>query len=86
MRTHGNNTVATITPPNRGGSATASSRNSNGSNPVPGSDSKPPAKLKLDARLESIREVIESQPTVIQTTISDTAVAMLLATKILRDK
>jgi hypothetical protein len=42
--------------------------------------------LKLDARLESIREVIESQPTAIQTTLSDTAVAMLLSTKILRDK
>jgi hypothetical protein len=40
----------------------------------------------LDARLESIREVIESQPTAIQTTLSDTAVAMLLATKTLRDK
>ena len=86
MRTHGNNTAATITPPHRVGTVTASSRNSNGPNPNPGSDTKPPPKLKLDARLESIREVIESQPTAIQLTLSDTAVAMLLATKTLRDK
>jgi hypothetical protein len=86
MRTHGNITAATITPPNRTRSATASSNNSNGTNPTPSSDPKPPARLKLDARLESIRDVIESQPTAIQTTLSDTAVAMLLSTKTLRDK
>jgi hypothetical protein len=86
MRTHGNNTAATITHSNRDGSAPASSNNSNGPNPTPSSDSKPAAKLKLETRIESIREVIESQPTAIQTTLSDTALAMLLATKFLRDK
>jgi hypothetical protein len=58
----------------------------NGLKPTSDLDSKPAAKLKLDARLESIREVIESQPTAIQTTLSNTTVAMLLATKYLRDK
>jgi hypothetical protein len=49
-------------------------------------DSKPKGKLKLDARLETIRSTIESQPTAIQVTLSDTAVAMLLVTRKLRDK
>jgi hypothetical protein len=79
-------TVATITPPYRIRAATASSRNSIGANPSTDSDSKPAARLKLDSRLESVRELIESQPTAIHTTLSDTAVAMLLSTKTLRDK
>jgi hypothetical protein len=86
MRTHGNNDTATINPPPRARSATASSRNSNGPNPNLGSDSKLPPKLKLDAHLESIREVIKTQPSAIQLTLSNTAVAMLLATKSLPDK
>lgn len=86
MRTHGNNTAAPITPPTGSVTVPATSNNSNGTYPRTGSESKQPVKLKLDARLESIREVIESQPKAIQTTLSDTAVAMLLSTKNLRDK
>jgi hypothetical protein len=86
MRTNGNNAAATITPSTGGRPAPALRNHSNGNTPAPSSDLKPAAKLKLDARLESIRAVIESQPTAIHTTISDTALAMLLATKTLRDK
>jgi hypothetical protein len=78
---------ATITPPIRSNSAPAAGNNNpNGRKFRAGSDPKPAAKLKLDARLESIHDMIESQSTVMQITLSDNAVAMLLSTKILRDK
>ena len=86
MIPNGNTTNATITPPNRSNSAPATGYNPVGRPSRTGPDPKIVPKLKLDARLESIRDVIESQPTAIQITLSDTAVAMLLSTKILRDK
>jgi hypothetical protein len=51
-----------------------------------GLESKHPPKLKLDSRLKSIREVINSRSTAIQTTLSDTTVTMLLTMKTLHDK
>jgi hypothetical protein len=83
---NGNNTLATITPLNRNGSKSASAHNAKGTTPGKGPDATKKSKLKLDARLEPIREKIESQPKAIQDTLGDTAVAMLLATHKLRER
>jgi hypothetical protein len=86
--TNGNNTYATITPPNRTRSKSASTNTSKGL--VTGKETdaavKVKQKLKLDSRLEPIRDRIESQPQAIQDTLGDTAVAMLLATRKLRER
>jgi hypothetical protein len=88
MNPHGNNTTATITPPNRNGTVSETRHSANGPNTRKGPDPKDTKKqqLKLDARLEPIRAVIESQPKAIQATLSDTAITMLLATRKLREK
>jgi hypothetical protein len=83
---HGYNTAATITPQPRIDATSAPSYNSKASTPRAGPEPMMKPKLKLDARLETIRQTIESQPTAIQSTLSDTAVAMLLVTKKLREK
>jgi hypothetical protein len=87
MNTHGNSTHATITP--QTGNAHPSEKRNNSKNAASGKgpELKTAKKtLKLDARLEPIRAVIESQPRALQVTLSDTAIAMLLATRKLRDK
>ena len=84
--TNGNNTYATITPPNRTGSKSASTNNSKGLATGKGTDATIKQKLKLDSRLEPIHERIESQPPAIQYTPVDTAVAILLATHKLRER
>ena len=86
--TNGNNTHATITPPNRARSKSASTNNSKGRTAGKETDAavKVKQKTKLDSRLEPIRERIESQPQAIQDTLGDTAVAMLLATRKLRER
>jgi hypothetical protein len=87
MNNHGNGTHATITPPNRTG--ILSNRRHTSNEPTPGKGPDPNAakkKQKLDARLEPIRDAIESQPKALQATLSDTAITMLLATRKLREK
>jgi hypothetical protein len=85
-----NSTYATITPPKRNVSKSASSHHSKGTTPGTGPDTpsilrnkkKPPT----DARLEPIRAMIESQPSAIQVTLNETALILLLATQTLRQK
>ncbi len=87
MNTHGNSTHATITP--HTGNAHPSEKRNNSKNAASGKgpELKTAKKtLKLDAHLEPIRAVIESQPRALQVTLSDTAIAMLLITQKLRDK
>ena len=84
--TNGNNTVATINTQPWTDAASALSHNSKTSNPRAGPDSKPRPKLKLDASLKSIQETNKLQPTVIQVTLSNTTVTMLLVTGKLREK
>jgi hypothetical protein len=87
-----NVTFATITPPKGAVAKSASRHTSKGTSTGPGPDS--PSNLKdkkkklpkLDARLEPIRQLIESQPSAIQVTLSETAIALLLATQTLRHK
>jgi hypothetical protein len=88
MHPNGNSTRATITPPNRTGIVSATRNAVNEPDTGTGSDPKATKKnhFKLDARLEPIRDVIESQPKAIQVTLSDTAITMLLATRKLREK
>ena len=83
--TNGNNTYATITPPNRTGSKSYSINNSKGPATGKGMGITVKQKLKLDSRLEPIREQIKSQSPAIQDTLGDTTVAMLLATRKLRE-
>jgi hypothetical protein len=84
--TNGYDTAATITPQPRTDVTSAPSYTSRTSAPRAGPEATTRPKLKLDARLETIRQTIESQPTAIQSTLSDTAVAMLLVTRKLREK
>jgi hypothetical protein len=88
MNNHGNRTPATITPPNRTGVMSDTRYTANAPALGRGPDPKAAKKniLKLDARLEPIRDAIESQPKAIQVTLSDTAITMLLATRKLREK
>jgi hypothetical protein len=83
--TNGSNNTATITPQHSSASKSAP-KTSEGTHTGKGSDSRIKKRLKLDSRLEPIRETIESQPIAIQDTLGDTAVAMLLATRKLRER
>jgi hypothetical protein len=85
-----NITFATVTPPKGAVTQSSSSQCSKGTTTGTGLDQpsilrkkKPP---RIDTRLDPIRQLIESQPTAIQVTLSETAIALLLATETLCHK
>jgi hypothetical protein len=86
-----NVTFATSITPPKGAAAQSASRHtskgtSTGPRPELPSILKKKKKLKLDGQLEPIRQLIESQPSVMQITPSKTDIALLLAMQTLRHK
>ena len=87
MTTNDNSNYATITPPARNDPDSFATHRER-EPPDPGHDttSRKAKALKLDARVEHARPVIESQPEAMQATPGDSAVVLLISARKIRGK